>query len=99
MALMLNTTLAEQDKIQAEGLNGDLNGELKCAFCADPAIRDGLTLSHIPNAVTFAAHMQTFSIPSPQGMQEVMAPVSLPVCYDCRHKQLAPLSKTGLVTA
>ena len=75
------------------------NYGLKCAFCADPAIRDGLPLDDVPDAVTFAGQMQTFTISTPQGVQEIMAPLALPVCYGCRGKQLAPMSKTGLVTA
>ena len=68
---------------------------LKCCPCTDRCITDGGEPVAIPEAWTLAPVMQTFAM----GGQQVIGVVNMPVCYQCRTKQLAPLSKTGLVTA
>lgn len=72
----------------------------KCAPCLDQAITDGHAAdseeaAYVPVAATLVTVMQPFSA----GGQTIMAPVTMGVCYSCRQKQLAPVSKTGLVTA
>ena len=69
--------------------------ELKCSPCADQAIADGLDLDGLPDAVLLAAVVQAFAVNG----QQIAAPVMLPVCLDCRKKQLVTVSKNGLVTA
>ena len=69
--------------------------ELMCCPCTDQNITDGGDPDDIPAAITLAPVMQAFAM----GGQQVVGVVPMPVCYDCRTKQLAPVSKTGLVTA
>ena len=46
----------------------------------------------LPDAVTWAPVMQKFTFEG----QPVVAPVVLPVCYDCRSAQVASVSRSGL---
>lgn len=71
---------------------------LKCAPCTDALITSGRSCpedADLPDAVTIAPTMQTFSV----GGQQVAAPIGLPVCFTCREKMLGKVSKTGLLTA
>ena len=73
---------------------------LKCCPCLDQAIADGHSAdseeaAYVPVAATLVTVMQPFTV----GGQQIAAPVTMPVCYACRKKQLAPVSKSGLVTA
>jgi hypothetical protein len=69
---------------------------LKCCLCTDELITSGGTdESAVPDAFTMAPLLQSFNA----GGQQVMAPVTLPVCFACREKQLGKVSKSGLVTA
>jgi hypothetical protein len=71
--------------------------ELKCAPCTDQLITDGRSYpeDELPDAVTMVPTVQTFNV----GGQQIAAPVTLPVCFACREKQLGKVSKHGLVTA
>lgn len=70
----------------------------KCAPCLDAAItaRTPLQLDAVPDAVVLTTVIQMFPVP---GGQQMGAPVQMAVCAPCREKQLAPVSKTGLLTA
>ena len=69
---------------------------LKCCQCTDDLITGGGTdEASVPDAVTLAPLVQTFTI----GGQQIAAPLMVPVCFGCREKQLGRVSKTGLVTA
>jgi hypothetical protein len=68
---------------------------LLCCPCTDNAIIKGTPLADVPPAVTMAPSLQTFSM----GPEQVHAPCVLPVCVDCRTRQLGVTSKTGLVVA
>jgi hypothetical protein len=72
--------------------------ELKCCPCTDQLIADGGSYpeTDLPDACTIVPLVQTFDI---GGGQQIAAPVALPVCFDCREKQLGKVSKQGLVTA
>lgn len=69
---------------------------LKCAPCTDQAITTGTDAGDVPAAYTLAPVVQTFNV---GGGQQIAAPIVIPVCWDCRKTQLAPVSRTGLVTA
>ena len=67
---------------------------LKCCPCTDNSLTKGKPeLDDIPPAFTMAPSVQTFTI---QG-NDVMAPCVIPLCVDCRRKQLGVVSKTGLI--
>ena len=69
---------------------------LKCCPCTDKAIADGeVDLDQVDMAVTFAPSMQTFTL---QG-QQISAPCVIPVCVDCRKRQMGVVSKTGLMVS
>lgn len=73
---------------------------LHCLPCLDQVIAGGHDAaseeaSRVPYADTLVTVMQPFTVNG----QPVMAPVSMPVCYSCRVKQLGGVSKRGLVTA
>ena len=70
--------------------------DLKCAPCTDKHITDGgQDADGVADAVTIVTVLQTFVA----GGQQIAAPVSMPVCYDCRQQQVGKVSKHGLVTA
>ena len=71
---------------------------LKCCPCTDNAIIQDTPLDQVPAASTMAPSLQTFTVMGPQGMQEIQAPCVIPVCTDCRTRQLGVKSKTGLFT-
>lgn len=69
---------------------------LKCVLCTDALITSGRSYpedADLPDAVTMAPLLQTFSM----GGQQVTAPVTLPVCFGCREEQLGKVSKNGLI--
>lgn len=68
---------------------------MKCCPCIDMAITNDTPTADVPEAVTMAPSIQTFNM----GGQQLNAPVVLPVCIDCRKRQMGVVSKTGLVTA
>ena len=68
---------------------------LKCCPCLDNAILNDTPAEDVPAAVTMAPSVQTFTMPG----QQIMAPIVLPVCVDCRKRQMGITSKTGLVVA
>ena len=49
----------------------------------------------MPVAITMAPSIQTFTANG----QTIMAPVVLPVCIDCRKRQMGVVSKTGLMVS
>ena len=65
---------------------------LACCPCTDIAISKDTPIEDVPVAFTMAPSVQAFTV----GGQDVMAPVVIPVCVDCRRKQLGVTSKTGL---
>ncbi len=68
----------------------------KCAVCLDRAITAGaVDLAAVPDAVVMVTMLQQFSA----ARQQIAAPSTICVCVECRRAQLAPVSKTGLVTA
>lgn len=69
--------------------------ELKCSPCTDQAITAAQDLDGLPDAVTLAPVIQVFAVNG----QQIAAPVTLPVCLDCRKQQIVTVSKSGLVTA
>ncbi len=70
--------------------------DLKCSPCLDQRITDGGDVAGVvPDAVTIVPLLQSFAVNG----QQVVAPVPVPVCMDCRRKQLGTVSRTGLVTA
>lgn len=68
---------------------------LKCCPCTDNAIAEDTPIGDVAAAVTLAPSMQTFTM---QG-QQITAPCTIPVCLDCRKRQLGFVSKAGLITA
>ena len=75
-----------------EQMAGNLG--LKCCPCTDNSLTKGKPgLDDIPPAFTMAPSVQTFTI----GGNDVMAPCVIPLCVDCRRKQLGVVSKTGLI--
>lgn len=71
------------------------NYGLRCCPCTDKAIADGTPLEDVPEAFTMAPSMQVFTM----GAQQVSAPCTIPVCADCRKRQMGAVSKTGLTVA
>ena len=74
-----------------------MEASLKCLPCTDDLIASGRSYpedAELPAADTMAPLVQTFTAAG----QQIMAPLMVPVCFTCRRKQLAPLSKTGLIT-
>jgi hypothetical protein len=69
------------------------NVGLRCCPCTDNAITNDTAIEDVPPAITMAPSIQTFTI----GGQEVRAPVTIPVCLDCRKRQMGIVSKTGLI--
>jgi hypothetical protein len=70
--------------------------DLKCLLCVDQHIADGGSDPEgLPDACTLVTVIQNFNV----GVQQMAVPVTMAVCYGCRKKQLAPVSKNGLVTA
>ena len=68
---------------------------MKCCPCLDNAIINDTPVADVPEAVTMAPSIQTFTANG----QTIMAPVVLPVCIDCRKRQMGMVSKTGLAVA
>lgn len=68
---------------------------VKCSPCTDAAIAEGVTADDVPTADIIITVMQTFTM----GGQQMAAPVTMGVCFNCRKDQLGIVSKTGLVTA
>jgi hypothetical protein len=68
---------------------------LKCSPCTDQAITDGQEMEGVADAFTLAPVVQVFGVNG----QQIAAPLALPVCPDCRKKQLATVSKSGLAIA
>jgi hypothetical protein len=66
---------------------------MKCCPCLDDALAAGAPAEDVPEAVTMAATVQGFTVNG----QPVMAPVTLPVCAECRKRQIGVKSKTGLI--
>jgi hypothetical protein len=66
---------------------------LRCCPCLDAAIERGASLDDVPAAITMAPVVQGFTM---QGNQ-VMAPVVVPVCAECRKRQMGIKSKAGLI--
>ena len=58
-------------------------------------ITDGTGTEDVPAAFTMAPILQTFTV---QG-RDVAAPCVVPVCLDCRKRQMGVVSKTGLAVA
>ena len=84
--------------IPGEPASGELiaaNYGLRCCPCTDRAIRDDTPLEDVPGAFTMAPSMQTFTM----GGQQLNAPCTIPVCADCRKRQMGTVSKTGLTVA
>ena len=81
------------EPILGELIAGAVN-HLKCCPCTDQAITGNTDTDAIPDAVTIAPVLQTI----PAGGQQVGGIVPMPVCLDCRKKQLGVASKAGLVT-
>ena len=68
---------------------------LRCCPCTDKAITDDTGTDDVPAAFTMAPILQTFTV---QG-RDVAAPCVVPVCLDCRKRQMGAVSKTGLAVA
>ena len=68
---------------------------LRCCPCTDNAIINDTPLDDVPAAFTMAPSVQTFTANG----QTIMAPVVLPVCIDCRKRQMGVVSKTGLMVS
>ena len=68
--------------------------DLKCSPCLDARITAGGDAA-VPDAVTLVPVLQSFAVNG----QQVVAPVPVPVCMECRRKQLGKVSRAGLVTA
>jgi hypothetical protein len=91
----MTTTPDLAGQIIAEPL-GELmtaNIGLRCCPCTDKAITDDTPIEDVAAAVTMAPSIQTFTV----GGQEVRAPCTIPVCVDCRKRQMGIVSKTGLI--
>jgi len=70
--------------------------DLKCSPCLDARITAGGAVAGVvPDAVTLVPVLQSFAVNG----QQVVAPVPVPVCMECRRKQLGKVSRVGLVTA
>ena len=65
---------------------------LRCCPCLDKAIKDGTDPEDVAAAITMAPSMQTFTM----GGQQLNAPCTIPVCVDCRKRQMGAVSRTGL---
>ena len=68
---------------------------LLCCPCTDNAINHGTPIEDVPPAVTMAPSLQMFKMNG----ETVHAPCVLPVCVECRARQMGVTSKTGLVVA
>lgn len=73
-------------------LHTDITGSSKCCICVDEHLADGTRI--IADAITMAPTTQIVSVSG----QMVAAIVALPVCLEHRKQQLAPVSRSGLVT-
>lgn len=71
--------------------------DLKCSPCLDARLSgpDGGDAVPVPDAVTIVPLLQSFAVNG----QQIVAPVPVPVCTECRRKQLGAVSRSGLVTA
>lgn len=72
-----------------------IGGGLRCCPCTDNALTNDTPLADVPVAITMAPSVQQFTMPG----QQIMAPVVLPVCADCRKRQMGVVSKTGLMVS
>lgn len=86
----MTTTPIESDQQFGELIAANIG--LRCCPCLDKAIKDGTDPEDVAAAITMAPSMQTFTM----GGQQLNAPCTIPVCVDCRKRQMGAVSRTGL---